>query len=305
MAAEAAARQARGDAVTVLAPGPGSTGRGCPPVHWLPGGEAFGWPGALARLRERPDRAIGALAFVAAARRALAGLAALGQVDEVIAHWIVPSAWPIAANAQCTLEVVAHGSDVRLIERLPRWLRVNLVRDLLGAGASFRFVSSELRHRLVRATFPELLARSRVEPSPIDVSGTPARGAARAELGLREGERVAVVVGRLVASKRPHAAVRLALEQRPDRVVIIGDGPLTARLRRLGDPRVTLTGLLPRAHALTWIAAADLLVAASRDEGSPTSVREARTLGTPVLAVESGDLRTWAARDPGITLVDA
>ena len=56
-------------------------------------------------------------------------------------------------------------------------------------------------------------------------------------------------------------------------------------------------------ETLAWIAAADLLVSASRDEGAPTVVREARLLGTPVLAARAGDVERWAAQDPGITLL--
>jgi teichuronic acid biosynthesis glycosyltransferase TuaC len=52
------------------------------------------------------------------------------------------------------------------------------------------------------------------------------------------------------------------------------------------------------------MAAADVLVSASREEGAPTVVREARALGVPVVAVPCGDLATWAAADPGIALVN-
>jgi teichuronic acid biosynthesis glycosyltransferase TuaC len=52
------------------------------------------------------------------------------------------------------------------------------------------------------------------------------------------------------------------------------------------------------------MSAADLLLSASRHEGAPTVVREARALGTPVVATDAGDLRAWAAADAGIWLVD-
>ena len=113
---EARLRVASGDDVVVLAPGGGAPFSAGPRVVALPGGDAFGWPGALPRLRERPHRALFAGAFVAAASWRLTRLEG---IDEIVAHWIIPSAWPVAACAAPRLEVVAHGSDVRLLERLP------------------------------------------------------------------------------------------------------------------------------------------------------------------------------------------
>jgi teichuronic acid biosynthesis glycosyltransferase TuaC len=287
--------------VTVIAPGPGHAANDAVIVKWLPVGSAFGWPGALARIRARPWRALSAAALVVAARHALKRL---GPLDAVIAHWLVPSAWPVAvaeAASAASLEVVVHGSDVRLVERLPRPVRRHLVGALLDSGATFRFVSTDLCERLARATTDAVRARCRVEPCCIDVSGVPARNVARAQLGVADDERLAVVVGRLVPSKRPEEAVRLALT-RADRVVVVGDGPLAARLAR-AHPRATLMGRLPRSETLAWVSAADLLVSASRDEGAPTAIREARVLGAAVLAIPCGDLRQWAGSDPGITLV--
>jgi glycosyltransferase involved in cell wall biosynthesis len=68
----------------------------------------------------------------------------------------------------------------------------------------------------------------------------------------------------------------------------VGDGPekgrLEAHARRLGlDTR--FVGRTSRADALAWIAAADSLLHASRDEGLSTVVREAEALGVPVEVV--------------------
>ncbi len=296
---EARQRAHRGDSVVVIAPGPGTSPDDGVHVEWVGGGDAFGHPGALARLRERPTRLLSAGAFVAFARRALARA---GPAERTIAHFVVPSGWPIADRTG-SLEVVAHGSDVRLLEGLPRRACVFVVRRLLERGATFRFVSSELASRLARATLPEVLERSRIEPCPIDVRSAPTRTAARARLGVGADERLAVVVGRLIRSKRADVAVRLSLQHAVDRVVVVGGGPDAARIPKL--PSVEMKGQLLRDEALAWIAAADLLVSASREEGAPTAIREARALGVPVVAVPSGDLASWAAADPGITLVDA
>jgi glycosyltransferase involved in cell wall biosynthesis len=303
---EAHLRAAAGDEVVVLAPcaaprarvaaplrGPEGTVR----VTWLDGGDAFGWPGALTRLRARPLCAFDAARFVVEARRTARSL---GAFDDVIAHFVLPCAWPIGVHASGALEVVAHGSDVGLVERLPRRARVALASSLLSRGARFRFVSEELRRRFVRATTAAVLAVSRVAPAVISVEGAPSRASARARFGIGE-ERLAVVVGRLVASKDPIGAVRLA-ETSADRVVVVGDGPLYD-LVRCACPRAMLVGRATRPEALAWIAAADLLVSASREEGASTVVREARALGTRVLAMPAGDIAERALEDPGITLV--
>lgn len=297
---EARARIATGDVVTVLAPGPGVGADDGVHVEWLSGGSAFGWPGALPRMGARPWRGLAATRFVLAARRALSRL---GTLDAVVAHWLLPSAWPIALATEAPLEVVVHGSDLRFVEGLPGFARHRVVHTLLERRTTFRFVSMDLRERLARATTDAVLARSRVEPCIVDVSGTPSRARARARFGISDTERLAVVVGRLVPSKCPEEALSLALT-RADRIVVIGDGPLARRLAR-AHPHVRFTGRLPRRETLAWISATDLLISASRDEGAPMAIREARALGAAVLAVPCGDLRAWAEVDPGITLVDA
>jgi glycosyltransferase involved in cell wall biosynthesis len=48
-----------------------------------------------------------------------------------------------------------------------------------------------------------------------------------------------------------------------------------------------------------------VLVSASRHEGSPLVVREARALGVPVVACPSGDLEQWARDDAGLWVLPA
>lgn len=296
---EASERARRGDTVIVLAPGSHARRTHGVTVVDLPGKTAFGWPGALARLRDRPHRALAACAFVIAA---CVRLRTLDAVDEIVAHWILPSGFPIACTGTGAIEVVLHGSDVRLLARLPERLRRAIVEDLIQRGARFRFVSRALLDDCVRATTPDLLARSNVAPCPIDTNGTPTREEARRRFGIEPDERVAVVVGRLVAGKRPIEAVGVALDRGAERVVVVGDGPLRDAIQKL-DRRVHVIGLTPRDMALAWIAASDYLVSASHLEGASTVVREARALGIPVIAAPSGDLRDWARSDPGIELV--
>jgi teichuronic acid biosynthesis glycosyltransferase TuaC len=280
------------DAVVQIARAPG--------VHRIVAGEAFGWPGALQRIRQRPLRSIAVFGFAWRAQRVLRGL---GQLDRIIAHWILPSAWPIAcySRAASRLEVVVHGSDARLLLKLPAALRKHIFATLLERGAHFRFVASELRELLV-SDCSNLRESSSVRASPLDLSVAPERNTARRALGIGSGERVALVIGRLIPQKRMEIALSAALLLPRARVVVVGDGPERTRLARR-FPQAQFIGLVPREQALTWLAAADVVCNASRHEGAPTALREARGLDVPVVAAPCGDLRQQATRDPGIWLV--
>src|SRR5690606_26756791 len=100
--------------------------------------------------------------------------------------------------------------------------------------------------------------------------------------------------------KRIEAALRYSATLAPRvRCVVIGEGPLRTSLEQR-FPHAQFLGELPRSSTLSWICAASALVAASTNEGAPTVIREARSLGTPVWTAEAGDVCRWAKRDPGI-----
>jgi teichuronic acid biosynthesis glycosyltransferase TuaC len=259
--------------------------------------DAFGAPGALARIRARPRRALNALCFGLRTARQLRRSA---SYDRVIAHWLLPCA-AIALWQGAPIEVVVHGSDVGVLERLPRPLARLMLSLLLRRGARFRCVSQELRDRLVRAGGRGLARATWVEPCAIDVSAAPTRAAARKQLGIAEAAELALVVGRLVPDKRSELAIGAATLL-PAEVVVIGDGPERERLSRL-FPGARFTGQLPRPECLAWIAAADVLISASRREGAPSVLREARALGVAAVAVQAGDIAVWAETDPELYVV--
>lgn len=298
MAAEARALARAGHAVTVIAPGRGSPHADMD-VAWVRDGDAFGWPGALNRLKARPWRALGMGRFVVGARRALDSR---GPFDRVIAHWMVPCAWPVASDVRAPLEVVAHGSDVRLLLSAPAPLRKRLMSNLLDRDTRFRFVSHELRDALLRGSDTRLHERSRIELPTLDVANAPSRARARSALNVADDSLLSVVVARLVPEKRVDVALS-ALQLVPAvRVVVIGEGPERASLVRR-FPEAELVGALSHADTLRWMAAADLVLSASLREGAPTVVREARALGVPVVACVAGDLAAWAATDLELHLV--
>jgi teichuronic acid biosynthesis glycosyltransferase TuaC len=248
-------------------------------------GGAFGWPGAAARLRERPARTLDAARWVATAHVRLRAL----EVDRVTAHWAVPCAWPVAAGARAPLDVVSHGADVRLLAAMPRALREWVVARVAKQATSWTFASRTLLDQLLTTLDGATCARVRrvatVEAPPIEM---PDAASSICELRRRLGaRRVAVSVGRLVASKRVDRAIVLASQSKEiETLVILGDGPERPRLQRLAralgvDAR--FIGTVGRPEALAWIGAADLLIHASQAEGLSTVVREAEALGTPVV----------------------
>lgn len=297
---EARTFAAEGHDVWVIAPGereglePGS-----PHVRWLPAGNAFGWPGVVARVRERPWRSLEVLAYLAAARRALREH---GPFDRVVAHWLVPCGWPLALTAprECALEVVAHGSDVRLLAKAPRLARL-LLRALIARSARLRCVSQELADVLCRLE-PRAAAIVHVEACALALPSDLDRRRAREHLHAGEAPLV-LVIGRLIPEKRIEVALRSARLLGTARCVVVGDGPARAALERQ-FPTVEFIGAVPRDQCLQWIAAAHLVLSASALEGAPTVVREARGLGTPVTARAAGDLGLWALGDDGLWVLD-
>jgi teichuronic acid biosynthesis glycosyltransferase TuaC len=262
--------------------------------------------GARGGGRPPPSRLTDAAQFVASALRWL------GQAptpDQLIAHFLLPCGVPIATRGlgsrRTEVEVVVHGSDARLFARLP-FARGSIGKDLVRANAQLRFVSSELRDLVLGALPPAqrriLQARARVEPCAIDVTDTKTREQARARLGIPESSRIAVIVARLVPSKRVDVALEACRRVTDLRTIVVGDGPERAALA-LRFPAASFVGQVERPLALTYLSAADVLVSASLLEGAPTVVREARALGTPVVCLPAGDVARWAQCDPGIHVV--
>jgi glycosyltransferase involved in cell wall biosynthesis len=117
----------------------------------------------------------------------------------------------------------------------------------------------------------------------------------RSRMGIQPGDRVVVCVGRLDPLKGQTTLVRafrdvVASEPRA-RLCLVGDGADRAALARhvdefrLGD-RVTFAGTI--ADVREALAAADVFVLPSNEEGLPGSVMEAQAAGVPVVATAVG-----------------
>lgn len=171
-----------------------------------------------------------------------------------------------------------------------------------------RFVAHALREDLIRGLPPalgELLrASSQVHPAAVRVPDVRDR-AARIRSSC-EAPLLATVAGRLVPDKRVDLAIGAAeLLGGKLQLAVAGDGPDAARLQALGGRApVQFLGRLDRRDALAWIAASDVLIHPSAVEAAPTVVREARALGTRVVACDCGDVARWADEDRGIVIAE-
>jgi teichuronic acid biosynthesis glycosyltransferase TuaC len=293
--ADAESRERLGPVVVAAAGrGEGSLDAG-PEVNWLGGARLFSYPGVLARVRTSPWSLIWLPLVLVRAARVLAR-----HRGPVVAHWLVPfgllAAW-IERWTHTAPEIIAHGSDVRLLMKAPNWLREKIVQELKRARSSLTFVSRELRTEFSEDLSPDLvdyLSEAQIAPAPLDLSRAPAdQKEARKLLQLAPDETVVVVIGRLIPTKRIAVALVAALLIPKANVVCIGDGPLRDELERDFE-EVRFVGRCNRDRALAWIRAADVLLSASKLEGAPSIVREAMALGTSVVSPPIGDLELWA-----------
>lgn len=271
--AEVAELEAAGHRVTVVTPQAGG---------------AFGWPGAAFRLREKPWRSLESAAWMVRAATQVRN----ARPARVIAHWSVPSGFPVVTTASLEgvpLEVVSHGGDIRLLAASPQGVRYAVVRRLLRRATTWRFVSEPLLEKLASALdstdAAALRALAVIAPSPLAMFDVQEDVRARRNaVGKRP---LFVCAGRLVRSKRVDRVIDYVAGQRVGHpvLVVIGDGPERARLEKLAREwqiDVRFLGNTPRREALAWIGAADELVHASIAEGISTVVREAEHLGVKV-----------------------
>lgn len=251
-------------------------------------GAAFGWPGVAEKLRENPLRVFGASKEIA---RVSSTITRNSSFSRVIAHWAIPSAWPIARHCS-DVEVVSHGGDVRLLAKLPTLIRHRVVDRILHNASIWRFVSDALKHDFLATLDPRMRSRvetiAEVRASEISFAVDPRFiERAREDQKVRgRGQRVFAVAARLVPSKNVDRAIAYAAKENAA-LLVIGDGPEKHRLERLArdlHANAHFLGVLSRPETLAHIAAADALVHMSEQEGLSSVIREADALGTPVIS---------------------
>ncbi len=302
VAADVAARVRDGRRVVVLAP----EGRGLlhapagATVIGLPHRGTFGTPGALATLRRRPSAWLGALEWARAARAAVSSI----KHDTLVLHWLIPTGLLAHCSPARTIELWAHGGDVRLLEAMPRPLARRLLAALVARpSARVIAVSSGISSR-IRAIEPALSPTVMATRLALEDPALEARVHARGrELRLRSRRPLAVVAARLIDEKRIDRALHWA-RINDCSLALVGDGParqrLVAQARALGVD-CTATGALAHHEALAWLAAADVVLAPlAAGEGAPTVVREAAALDRAIVVFDEHGERVLgrSVRDP-------
>jgi glycosyltransferase involved in cell wall biosynthesis len=127
------------------------------------------------------------------------------------------------------------------------------------------------------------------------------RAAARSSLGLPADGFVALCIGALSPEKRVASAIRAVAAVPDAHLLVVGDGPERSSLSALASAsapdRVTFAGVQPTPGPA--LAAADVVVLASRTEGMPGVLIEAGLAGRPCLATAVGGVP--AVVDDGVT----
>ena len=236
-----------------------------------------------------------------AAWRRLLALLEGGGFDVLHAHLAYASLWGAHAGARSGVPVVAtlHVEP----EAVSPWSRERIRRRLLvhalrRHAAAVLAVSEAVREAWSRRGLPRALIE--VLPNGVDVEGLAAprpgsRHRLRAELGVGEGEPLALVVAALRPGKGLETLVaalaRLAASGRALRCVVAGDGALRTSLERDSAARgapVRWLGL--RRDVPDLLAAADLFVLPSERDALPTVLLEAMAAGLPVLTTPVGGI---------------
>lgn len=187
-----------------------------------------------------------------------------------------------------------------------------LVERVLGRVATDRVItlSTGQRHDIVERYRVAPARKVSVVPLGLEMPPAPqARGRLREALGVRHGEALVGVVGRLCEVKRHEMLLDVIDRLHDVRLAVVGDGHLRRRL----EARVAALGLRDRVHFLGFrddmaevYADLDVVALTSQNEGTPLTLLEAMACGRAVMATAVGgvpDIMGGPARvDDGFTV---
>lgn len=220
--------------------------------------------------------------------------------DLVFAPWAYPDGWAaVWLGRKVGLPVVlqCHGSDVLLLDQHPPRKRPTV--EAVTAADGVVAVSQDIAEHLAHMGVPADRLRVIIDGVDRRVFHPGAKTDARRAVGLPDGPPVILFIGGLVGVKAIDVLLDacgvLNREDFPVRVVIVGGGPLGAKLEQQAATlglvdRVRFTGMLPQHTLPDWYRAADLFVLPSHSEGVPNVLLEASACGTPWVASRVGGI---------------
>lgn len=225
--------------------------------------------------------------------------------DAVLVSWLFPDACAISRVLQpkeTPFVAIAQGSDVHQYLRMPA--RRKIICEEMSRASAIITRSAELARLLKEAG----IQGERLHPiyNGVDTTRfrppTPEeRAAARLELGIPAGAKVILFVGNLLPVKNPsllleaHARLIRETDLQETRLVLVGGGPLEAKLRAqaaaAGTTEKTIfAGRLNADGVAQTMKAADLLALSSHNEGVPNVILEAFCAGLPVVSTNVGGI---------------
>jgi len=221
-----------------------------------------------------------------------------GQVDVVLGSWAFPdgvASVTLARLRGVPAVVKVHGSDLNVLAELSA-VRRRLSEVLPQADrvvAVSRGLADKARALGVR---PERIA---IVPNGVDrqLFRPQDRAAARRELGLHPDRPLILYVGRLERAKGTEdllaAFQQMGGGARPPVLAMVGEGSDGERCReaaRAFPDRILVPGARPLAEVARWLAACEVLVLPSWNEGTPNVILEALAAGRRVVATRVGGI---------------
>lgn len=212
--------------------------------------------------------------------------------DLVHLHGDMATALALGFTARRPTVWTTHGlSFLRRSAGLPHALFRRRLRAVIAHTRQTICTTDAERGELLALVGAQLGERLRVVPNGIALPEPPTsaeRQRVRAELGLGDGDVVALFAGRLDDDKGVRDAVAASAVARdqgaPIVLLVAGEGPLERELRTAAGPAVRLLGF--REDIIGLLGAADIFVLPSRREGSSYAVIEALGAGTAVVVCD-------------------
>ena len=216
------------------------------------------------------------------------------------------AAWRLASSTGLPFLMTFHGSDMNTWPDDHPDRRRDLATAARSAAAVLA-VSGALADRVREVTGVDAITM----PIGIDHAGLSrgwlSRQEARDRLQVRQDAFMALYIGNLLPAKGVRELVDAVVERDRETVLLlVGDGPENGYRARdaAAVGRLRYEGAKAHEGIGPYLAAADVLVLASRREGLPTVLVEAGAVGVPVVATRVGGIPELLGDDRGTLLPD-